>query len=264
MKINSRRLMAALTLSLLLLSAGVASAQETNALNIESMRRAESDTDSKRFDSLYGQAMRVIRTKPADAEALLLEALKLKSEFIVPTYAQKELATLYLSQKKYRSSIRMYEAVFKSGLRWGGSEEPKILADFADALMGVGEIKRATDALNAAIKSPNGSKSNYAITGFDEERVPTVAEVRSTIHLVRGIHYNWDFQLEQAKSELMSAIRLVPQSGLAHYQLGRYYEEVDKIAEATTEYEKAMRFGSDEVRLLAEKQRNSIAPPKKP
>jgi tetratricopeptide (TPR) repeat protein len=131
----------------------------------------------------------------------------------------------------------------------------------------VGEIKRAAKVLNAAIRSPNvltAIGGDPAIPLLDEGNAPSVAVVRATIHLVRGLYYMRDSDMEPVRNELAAAARYAPQWGLIHYHMGRYYEGKRKIPEAAAAYEKAIRLGDENVRVFAGKQLDEISPRKKP
>lgn len=248
------------TLGLLLtLSVPSAWAQRDEETMRQMAEEMSKDANFKEHERLCREGYELMATKPAEAEVLFRKAVAITGRFILPYQAQKGLAAVCMSQRKYRAATNAYAVLFEPNKRVGDSDEPLMLANYAQACLGIGEIGRAQEIVNRALKVANFSKSDPSMPLYDPERVVSVGELRAMVGIVRGVTYEFYSCTELAGGEYVSAVKAMPQSPFARYYLGTYYENSGKYAEAAAEYDKAIRYGSGALLDIVKKRRSDIA-----
>ena len=214
----------------------------TEARMAQAEKNLAADKNFPKFNALVAQARQMLPAKPAEAEALLLDALKLDSPFIFRSDAQELLADAYLGQRKYRACVGIYDQLIGDKSRYGGAFEAKVFADYAYACLTLGQTQRAEELINRGIKLGEHAESDEpSIPLYEIGQDYSIADIRSAIHIVRADNYWLCNDPDRAAAEYANAVKAMPQSALAHYFLGTFDLAHDKPAQAIKEFDKALR-----------------------
>ena len=238
----------------------VATAAPPESVIREAEAAYKADPRPKQYVNLIRKASQQLRTNPIEAERLLKEAIALESLFVSSTDAKIELTQLYLSQKKYRQCAELCELLFADSDWFGGSEAPTMLANWATANLGLGNVRKAALIANRATAVLQTSENRPDLPVFPEtEAMPyTPSEVKAVVALVYGIRSSRNNHTPEGYAATLgyyeSAARLAPRLGAAHFLLGKTLEYKRRYTEARTAFEAAVRdSGNESVQRLATK-----------
>jgi Flp pilus assembly protein TadD len=153
-----------------------------------------------------------------EAAASFRQASKLNESFVHP---RLNLAIVLNRQGKYAEAAELLEKIQKDNTTLVGVRLP-----YAEALAGIGKLAEAENLLRTLVAEPNVAES-----------------IKAQAHFRLGALLNKQNKFAAAAAEFEQAIKLEPNTTMAHLQLGGALIELKRLPEAEKELLRAYELG---------------------